>query len=88
MTGKPTTVMEIVKKLNSKFIFIKKRPGEPDKTHSSTNKAKKILNWQYKISISKGVKIMTDNINLWKKAPIWTKSKISKSTKNWFKYLK
>jgi len=87
-TGKPTSVIEIVKKLKSKYQFIKKRPGEPDITHSSTSKAKKILKWKYKISISEGIQIMLNNINLWKNAPIWTKSKISKSTKSWFKYLK
>tara|TARA_B100001175_G_scaffold59938_1_gene48525 strand:+ start:8555 stop:9535 length:981 start_codon:yes stop_codon:yes gene_type:complete len=87
-TGKPTAVIDIAKKLRSSYVFIKKRPGEPDKTHSSTIKAKKILNWKSKISINKGIKIMLNNINLWKNAPIWTKSKINKSTKTWFKYLK
>ena len=87
-TGKPTSVIEIVKKLKSKYEFIKKRPGEPDITHSSTKKAKKILKWKYKIGISQGIKIMLDNISLWKNAPIWSKSKINKSTKTWFKYLR
>ena len=87
-TGKPTSVLDIVKKLKSKYEFIKKRPGEPDITHSSTKKAKKILKWKYKIGISQGIRIMLDNIGLWKNAPIWTKSKINKSTKTWFKYLR
>ena len=87
-TGKPTSVIDIVKKLKSKFEFIKKRPGEPDKTHSSTSKSKKLLNWTYRIGISEGIMIMLKNINLWKNAPIWTKSKINESTKTWFKYLK
>ncbi len=87
-TGKPTTVINIVKQLKSNYIFIKKRPGEPHKTHSSTAKARKLLNWKSRISINQGIKIMLNNINLWKNAPIWTKSKINKSTKTWFKYLK
>ena len=87
-TGRPTSVIDIVKKLKSKYEFIKKRPGEPDITHSSTKKAKKILKWNYTIGISEGIKIMLDNISLWKNAPIWTKSKINKSTKAWFKYLR
>ena len=33
-------------------------------------------------------KTLINEINYWKKAPIWTKSKISKATKDWFKYLK
>ncbi len=30
---------------------------------------------------------MLDNIDYWKKAPVWTKEKIMKATKDWFRYL-
>ena len=55
---------------------------------TNINKAKKDLNWKPKISFEKGVKILLKNIDYWKNAPVWTKSKITKATKNWFKYLK
>jgi len=87
-SGKPKSVNEIVKLLDHKKINIKKRPGEPDVTWANINKAKKDLNWKPKISFEKGVKILLKNIDYWKNAPVWTKSKITKATKNWFKYLK
>jgi len=87
-SGKPKSVNEIVKLLNHKKINIKKRPGEPDITWADISKAKKELKWKPKISFEKGVKILLKNINYWKSAPVWTKSKINKATKSWFKYLK
>lgn len=87
-SGKPKSVNHIVKLLNHKKINIKKRPGEPDITWADISKAKKELKWKPKISFEKGVKILLKNINYWKSAPVWTKSKINKATKSWFKYLK
>ena len=49
--------------------------------------AKKILNWSPTISIEDGVDELMNNINYWKKAPIWNKKTIRKATKDWFKYL-
>ncbi len=77
----------LVKLLNHKFVYIPKRPGEPDKTWADIRKAKKYLKWQPKIRLEQGIKIILQNINLWKDAPIWTTKKIKNSTKNWFKYL-
>ncbi len=87
-TGKPTSVNYIAKKLGGKIIFIPKRPGEPDKSQADISKIKKTLRWYPKVSIDKGIKIMKDNINDWKKAPVWTPNKIKEKTKVWFNYLK
>ena len=87
-SGKPKSVNQIVKLLRHKKINIKKRPGEPDITWANISKAKRELKWKPKISFEKGVKILLKNIDYWKSAPVWTKSKINKATKNWFKYLK
>tara|TARA_B100002019_G_C21233805_1_gene581594 strand:- start:478 stop:1455 length:978 start_codon:yes stop_codon:yes gene_type:complete len=87
-TGKPTTVNYIAKKLLCKKTFIPKRPGEPDISQADIRKIKNKLNWTPKISIDKGIKVMIENINDWKKAPVWTPSKIKIKTKKWFKYLK
>ena len=35
-----------------------------------------------------GIKIMKENIDDWKKAPVWTPNKIEEKTKVWFNYLK
>ncbi len=77
----------LVKLINHKYVYIPKRPGEPDKTWADIRKAKKYLKWEPKVSLDQGVKIILKNINLWKDAPVWTSKKIKNSTKNWFKYL-
>ena len=87
-TGIPTSVNYIVKKLGGKKVFIPKRPGEPDKSQANINKIYKRLKWKPEINIDEGIQILKDNIADWKKAPVWTPSKISVKTKKWFKYLK
>ena len=87
-SGKPTRINKIIKLLKGSHVNIPKRPGEPYSTFANINKIKKILNWRPEISIEKGIKILLNNINYWKKAPIWTPNKIKKETKLWFKYLR
>tara|TARA_Y100000389_G_scaffold184486_1_gene202994 strand:- start:1798 stop:2793 length:996 start_codon:yes stop_codon:yes gene_type:complete len=87
-SGKPISVNKLVSLLKGKKVFIPKRPGEPDITYANINMIKDKLNWSPKISIQDGVKEVLANINYWKKSPLWTKSKIKKATKDWFKYLK
>lgn len=67
--------------------YIPKRPGEPDCTYADISKIKKLLNWTPKVSFEEGVKIMLDNIEQWKKAPIWDENSIKEATQDWFKYL-
>lgn len=87
-TGKPTDVNTIVALLGGPSVFIPKRPGEPDITQSDTRKAKKLLNWQAKVPISKGIAELVKNIDYWKNAPVWTPESIKDATKEWFTYLK
>ncbi len=87
-TGKPTTVNYIAKKLGGEKIFIPKRPGEPDKSQADIKKITRRLKWKPKISLDKGIKLLLQNINDWKQAPVWTPKKISIKTRKWFKYLK
>ena len=87
-TGKPTTVNYIAKKLGGEKIFIPKRPGEPDKSQADIKKITRRLKWKPKISLVKGIKLLLQNINDWKQAPVWTPKKISVKTRKWFKYLK
>ena len=77
-----------MKKLGGKKVFIPKRPGEPDKSQANINKIYKKLKWKPEITVDEGIQILKDNIDDWKKAPVWTPSKISVKTKKWFKYLK
>jgi UDP-glucose 4-epimerase len=86
-TGKPRTINYLVKLLGGEVTYIPKRPGEPDCTQADIAKITKILGWQPKVSFEEGVKILLENINTWKKAPLWTPAKIKKATKEWFNYL-
>jgi UDP-glucose 4-epimerase len=71
----------------NEVVHIPKRPGEPDCTWADISKIKKYLSWQPKISFEDGVKIMLDNIDYWKDAPVWDMESIAKANKDWFKYL-
>jgi len=86
-SGKTTSVNRIVELLGGEKVFIKKRPGEPDCTFADIKKIKKKLNWKPKIKIEEGVKILLNEINYWKNAPVWTPKTINKATKLWFKHL-
>ncbi len=89
-SGKPQTVNKLVELLDSSegIVHIPKRPGEPDSTHADITKAKKLLKWDPKVPFEEGIKIMLENIDYWKDAPLWTPNKIKNATKLWFKYLK
>lgn len=86
-TGKPVQVKHLAKLIGGKTVSIPDRPGEPKKSQANINKIKKKLGWKPKVSFKKGVNIMLKNIEDWKNAPLWTKKKISKATKTWFKTL-
>ncbi len=68
-------------------IFIPKRPGEPDCTYADITKLKNAIGWKPKVKFEDGVKIMLENIELWREAPIWDEKSITEATKDWFKYL-
>ena len=85
--GNPQTINYLADLIGEKTIHIPKRPGEPDSTHADISKAVDILKWQPSVSFEDGVKIMLDNIEYWKNAPLWDKVSIEKATKKWFEYL-
>ena len=78
-------IVEFLVKKNKKIIVLDNlSTGRVE----NINRFKKKINWRPKIKIEKGIKILFDNINYWKKAPVWTPKKINIATKLWFKYLK
>ena len=81
------SVNRLVELLGGEVINIQKRPGEPDCTWADITKAKKLLNWQPKITFEKGVQTVLENIDYWREAPVWDEKSIEKATENWFKYL-
>jgi len=86
-SGKCYSINYIAKLIGNRKVHISKRPGEPYKTWSNINKAKKTLKWHPKINIKQGVSELLENITNWKKAPIWDKKSIKKETSDWFKFL-
>ena len=87
-SGSTVSVNYITKLLKGKKVRIPKRPGEPEITFANINKIKNKLKWKPKIKIEKGIKLLLENLDYWKSAPVWTPKKIAIVTKDWFKYLK
>lgn len=87
-SGKTVSVNYICSLLKGKKTSIPKRPGEPDITFADIKKIKKELNWKPKIKIERGIKLLLEDLNYWKNAPLWTPKKIKAATLDWFKFLK
>jgi len=86
-SGNTYSVNRLAELLGGEKIYIPKRPGEPDSTFADISKIKKLLGWKPEVSFEKGVKILLENIDYWREAPLWTPEKIKEATKEWFKYL-
>ena len=86
-SGNTYSVNELVELLEGDVVHIPKRPGEPDCTWADITKAKRMLDWEPEVSLEEGVKILLDNIDYWREAPVWDKESIAKATEKWFEYL-
>lgn len=86
-SGNTYSVNYLVELLGGDSVHIPKRPGEPDRTFADIAKISKILGWKPRVSFEEGVKILLENIDYWKNAPLWTPEKIDQATKEWFQYL-
>jgi UDP-glucose 4-epimerase len=87
-SGHPVSVNELVRLLGSPpAVHIPKRPGEPDCTWADIGKIRQEIGWQPRVSFSEGVRVMRDNIDYWRDAPVWTASRIAEATSDWFRFL-
>lgn len=86
-SGGTYSVNRIAELVGGEIAHIPKRPGEPDCTFADISKITNALNWKPQVSIEDGVKILLDNIDYWREAPVWTPESINEATKDWFKYL-
>ena len=86
-TGKPQSINYLAQLIGGSTVSIPKRPGEPDSTHADITKAKSLLDWEPHVAFEEGVKIMLENIEYWREAPLWNPKSIGKATENWFRYL-
>ena len=86
-TGEPQIILRLAELLGGKVVYLPERPGEPHITCADISKIKLMLNWNPTVSFETGVKIMLDNIDYWKDAPVWTPETIKEATKPWFEFL-
>jgi len=86
-TGTPVSVNRLVDLLKGDVVHVPKRPGEPDRTHADVSKIQRRLGWRAKVSIEEGIRILVDNIEYWRQAPVWTPASIEVATRDWFRYL-
>ncbi len=86
-SGNTYSVNRLVELLGGEVVHIPKRPGEPDCTFADTTKIRQKTGWKPLVSLEDGVKIMLDNIDYWREAPLWDPASIEKATEDWFKYL-
>ena len=86
-TGAPVSVNRLVELLKGDVVHVPKRPGEPDCTHADIGKIQRQLGWRPKVSIEEGVRILMENIEYWRQAPVWTPESIHVATREWFRYL-
>lgn len=86
-SGQTVSINRIVELIGGDSIFIPRRPGEPDCTFADTTKIRRELDWVPEIPIEKGVKMVLENIDYWRDAPVWNAKTIEKATSDWFKFL-
>jgi UDP-glucose 4-epimerase len=86
-SGGTYSVNRIVELLGGDVVHIPKRPGEPDCTFADISKVRRMLGWNPKVRFENGVRIMLENIEYWRQAPVWDAQSISAATQDWFAYL-
>jgi UDP-glucose 4-epimerase len=87
-SGASVSVNELVRLLGSPpVVHIPKRPGEPDCTWADISKIRREVGWEPKVRFADGVRVMLDNIEYWRDAPVWTASRIAEATSDWFRFL-
>ena len=87
-SGAAVSVNRLVELLGAeKTVNIPKRPGEPDCTLADMTRIRNALGWEPSVPIEEGVRIMLENIDYWRDAPVWTPDQIDGATADWFKYL-
>lgn len=85
--GNPQSVNRLVELLDSDWVCIPKRPGEPDCTWADIRKITSELDWEPQISFEEGVRCILANIDYWREAPLWDEQKIAAATQTWFRYM-
>ncbi len=86
-SGNTYSVNRLAELLEGDTVYLPKRPGEPECTFADITKITQTLGWQPQVSFEKGVRIMLDNLDQWRTAPVWDEASIKEATRDWFAYL-
>ena len=86
-SGQTYSVNRLVELLGGDVVHIPKRPSEPNCTLADISKIQRLIGWKPCVNFEEGVRIMLDNIDSWRQAPVWTPDKIAEATKEWFIFL-
>ena len=87
-TGRGVPILRLVELLGAAAtVHIPKRPGEPDQTLADVARIADLVGWRAATPIEQGVRVMLDNIDYWRDAPVWTADRIEEATRAWFTYL-
>lgn len=86
-SGNTYSINHLVDLLRGDVVYIAKRPGEPDCTFADIRAISKMLCWQPRVTFEQGVRIMLQNIDQWRAAPVWNEKSIAEVTQDWFAYL-
>jgi UDP-glucose 4-epimerase len=86
-SGNTYSVNRLVELLTGPAVHLPKRPGEPHCTFGDISAIRRELKWEPRTCFEDGVRIILENIEGWRDAPVWTATKIEEATANWFRYL-
>lgn len=73
--------------ISDRIDYIPKRPCDPPKTCADISKIKRLLKWEPQMPFEEGVSHLLEEIETFRKAPLWTPDTIAKETESWFKHL-
>ncbi len=86
-SGVGTSIKRLVEILESEFVNIPDRPGEPKETLADISRITAELDWSPLVSFEEGLSEVIRNIHEWKDAPLWEPENIAQATENWFQIL-
>jgi UDP-glucose 4-epimerase len=86
-SGKTMSIKHLVELLGGPVQHLPKRPGEPDCTFADVSKIQDRFGWRASVPFEQGVRVMLENIQLWKDAPVWDEKSIAAATSDWFAHL-
>ncbi len=86
--GHPRSVNEIIECLGGGVVVhLPKRPGEPDCTWADISNIKAQLGWSPKVDFADGVARTVEDIESFRRIPLWTPESIRKATETWMREL-